>query len=125
MLDFGMEFVRNNRFSLTGFIDLDWARSLDYMKFTLVYFFNLCSSNVSYTCKKLTMISLLSTKAEYKDAIGIVCEVVCLRRILEDTTVWWSDATPLYCENPRVLKLIKNSICHSKRMHIEIHHQFI
>ena len=54
------------------------------MKSTSGYVFNIGFEVVSWSSKKQLVVSLSSTEAEYKALCNATCEVVWLRRILED-----------------------------------------
>ena len=69
---------------LAGFSDSDWAGNLDDRRSTTGYAFNIGSGVVSWSSKKEPTISLSSIEAEYKAMASATCEVVWLRRILED-----------------------------------------
>jgi len=69
---------------LTGYSDSDWAGNLDDRRSTTGYAFSIGSEVVSWSSKKQPTVSLSSTEAEYKALCAATCEVVWLRRLLQD-----------------------------------------
>ena len=53
------------------------------------------------------------------------CEVVWLRRILEDVGEKQEETTKIYCDNQSAVKLAHNPIYHAKSKHIELQHHFV
>ena len=77
--DYGLLYSQSSNPKLNGFIDSDWAGSIDNKKSTFGYVFSLGSGAVTWTSKKQQAISLSSTEAEYNGTIKAGCEVVSLR----------------------------------------------
>lgn len=64
-LDFTLSYSRSEDFTLTTYIDVDWARSIDDKKSTSKGAFFLGNFLVSWLGKKQTLISLSTTEVEY------------------------------------------------------------
>ena len=105
---------------LVGYSDSDWAENVDDRKYTTRYAFSIGSGVVSWSNKKQPTVSLSSTKAEYKALCSATCEVVWLRRILEDVREVQSVPTIIKCDNQSSIKLTHNPIYHARSKHIEI-----
>ena len=105
---------------MTGYSDSDWAGNPDDRKSTSGYAFNIGSGVVSWSSKKQPTISLSSTEEEYKALCSATCEVVWLRRILEDVGNKPMKPTVIKCDNQSTIKLAHNPICHARTKHIEI-----
>ena len=93
---------------LTSYSNSDWARDIDDNKSTLGYAFNIGFGVVSWNSEKQPSVSLSSTKAEYKALCNATCEVVWLRRILEDIGKQQINPTILKCDNQSTIKLAHN-----------------
>jgi hypothetical protein len=83
-LDYGIKYTDAYNFELTSYSDSDWAGNLDDRRSTTGYVFSIGSGVVSWSSKKQPTVSLSSTEAEYKALCAATCEVVWLRRLLQD-----------------------------------------
>jgi hypothetical protein len=110
---------------LTGFSDLDWAGNPDDRRSTSGYAFHIGSGVVSWSSKKQPIVSLSSTKSEYKALTNATCEVVWLRRILTDVEEEKNGPSCINCDNQSAIKLAHNPIYHARSKHIELQHHFV
>ena len=81
---FGLLYTDKFDVQLVGFSDSGWAGNLDDTRSTSAFAFNIGSRVMSWSSKKQPTVSLSSIEAEYKAILSATCEVVWLRRILED-----------------------------------------
>ncbi|KAH9316347.1 hypothetical protein KI387_024974, partial [Taxus chinensis] len=82
-----------------GYVDSDHAGSVDDRKSTTGYIFHLGSGPISWISKKQNVVSISSTEAEYHAARGAVCEVIWIRRIMDDLGIPEKQSPILYCDN--------------------------
>ena len=106
-------YTDNCNVELTSYSNSDWAGNLDDMKSNLGYAFNIGTWVVSWSSKKQPTVSLSSIEAEYKALCNATCEVVWLRRILEDIGNKQMNPTVFKCDNHSSIKLPHNSIYHA------------
>ena len=123
--NFGLMYADNCNVELIGYSDSDWARDIDDRKSTSGYAFNIGSGVVPWSNKKQSIVSLSSTETKYKALCNATCEVVWLRRILEDIDKKQINPTILKCDNQNTIKLAHNPIYHARTKHIEIQHHFV
>ncbi|XP_070034502.1 secreted RxLR effector protein 161-like [Nicotiana tomentosiformis] len=64
-VDFGIWYSKDTDFSLNGYSDSDWARSIDDRKSTSGNVFSLGSGAISWCSKKQDVVALSSAEAEY------------------------------------------------------------
>ena len=83
-IDCGIKFTDSFDVELTGYSNSDWAGNLDDRRSTIGYTFSIGSEIVSWSSKKQPTVSLSSIEAEYKYLCATTCEVVWLRRLLQD-----------------------------------------
>jgi hypothetical protein len=83
-LDYGIKYNDASDVELTGYLDSNWAGNLDDQRSTTGYVFGIGSRVVSWSNKKKPFVSLSSTEAKYKTLCVATCEVVWLRRLLQD-----------------------------------------
>jgi outer membrane protein assembly factor BamB len=83
-LDYGIKYTDASDVELTGYSDSNWDGNLDDRRSTTGYAFNIESGVVSWSSKKQPTVSLSSIEEKYKDLCAATCEVVWLRRLLQD-----------------------------------------
>eukprot|EP00253_Pinus_taeda_P036357 PITA_36357 len=64
-----------------GFVDADWVGDLDQIRSTSGYVFNLFGGAISWMSKKQSVVSLLTTEAEYMASTHASKEAVSLQRL--------------------------------------------
>ncbi len=87
--------------------------------------FSFGSGDVNWSSKKQPTIALSSTKAEYKGAAIVTCEVVWLQKLLSDLGQLVDAHVVIYCDNISSILLANNPVYHAKTKHIEVHCHFI
>ena len=83
-LDYGLFYTYSENYSLSGYIDNDYARNLDDQKRTSRYAFNLGTNLISCASKKQLIILISFVVVEYVDANSIACQAVWMIRLLKD-----------------------------------------
>ncbi|XP_050915399.1 secreted RxLR effector protein 161-like [Lathyrus oleraceus] len=83
-MEHGIRSEKNSKLEAKGYCDSDWVRSVDDMKSTSDYVFNLGSGVISWCSKKKDIMAQSSTEAEYLAAGLATQQSLWLRRILED-----------------------------------------
>ncbi|KAI9178204.1 hypothetical protein LWI28_023811 [Acer negundo] len=84
---------------LCGYSDSDWAGSVDDLKSTTGYIFNLDSGAIAWNSKKQPSTALSSLEVEYMATTSAACQAVWLRRILEDIKQHQKAPTVVHCDN--------------------------
>ncbi|RDX84562.1 hypothetical protein CR513_34376, partial [Mucuna pruriens] len=87
---------------LLAYTDSDYAGDLDDRKSTSGYAFMLGGGVISWASKKLIVISLFTTEAEFK--------------ILEHLDYCQNGATVMFCDNASTIKLFKNPVLHGRNL---------
>jgi hypothetical protein len=81
-LDFGLWYPKTKDFTLTTYIDANWAGSIDDIKSTSVGAFFLGKCPFSWLSKKQPSISLSTTEAEYIVAPSCYTQVIWMKQTL-------------------------------------------
>jgi hypothetical protein len=123
--DFGLLYQKTKNFVLGGFSDADFARSIDDRASTSGYLMNMGSTTVSWNCKKQATVATSTAEAEYISAWEATCEIVWLRRILQDLGISQAEATSLFIDSQSAIKLAKNPVFHSKTKHVDTKYHHI
>lgn len=98
-IDFGLKYTNSFDVELTGYSDSDYTGNLNDRKSTVGYPYSIESGIVSWSSKKHPTVSFPSTKAEYKALCSTNCEVVWLRRVLQNLGEEQKRATMIKCDN--------------------------
>ncbi|MCO5546971.1 hypothetical protein L7F22_000410 [Adiantum nelumboides] len=70
-------------------------------------------------------VALSSTKAEYRVAAVVACEVAWLELLLGDLGIQVQRSVVIYCDNLSSIQLEQNPVFHGRTKHIEVHYHFI
>ena len=81
---YGVLYSSTDNFNLIGYIDSDWAGSVDDRKSKSGYVFHLGSGAVSWASKKQSIVALSTAEAEYVTTTKVACQAVWLIRVLRD-----------------------------------------
>ena len=73
--------------------------------------------------KKKNSVSLSTVEAEYI-AVGSCSQLLWMKKLLSDYGIS-QDTMVVYCDNSSAIDISKNSVQHSKTMHMEIRYHFI
>lgn len=71
------------------------------------------------------MVARSSAKSEFKYIAQGLCEILCLKLILDDLRIKWDGLMKLYCDNKSAISIAHNSIQHYRTKLIEIDRHFI
>ena len=95
----GRRYKKEEGSKLMGYTDSDWAGSLDDRKSTCGYIFCLGTKPISWSSKKQKTVALSSAEAEYITATDAACEVVWLKRLIEDLQQGGNEPTIIHRDN--------------------------
>jgi hypothetical protein len=118
-INFGLWYTKSDSNQISGYIDSDFAGSLDDRKSTSGCVFQLGTNLISWASKKQPVVSISSVEAEYVAATSASCQAVWLRRLLKDMSQTKKDPTPIFCDNTSTIALSKNHVFHKKSKHID------
>eukprot|EP00253_Pinus_taeda_P009205 PITA_09205 len=110
---------------LIGYIDSDWAESVDDRKSTSGYVFHMGLGAISWASKKQSIVALSTAEAEYVAATAAACQAVWMRRILRSLGQEQAKATVIFCDNSSAIALSKNSMFHKRTKHIDTRFHYI
>ncbi|XP_062103210.1 secreted RxLR effector protein 161-like [Humulus lupulus] len=93
--DIGIKFTRSKEFKLLGFSDSDWGGSIDDMKSTSGYCFQLSSGVFSWSSKKQEIIAQSTAEAEFVASTAAINQALWLRKILIDLNMEHEESTQI------------------------------
>jgi hypothetical protein len=111
--------------SLNGFIDADWAGSIDDCKSTGGYLVYLGSTPILWKSEKQRTVARSSTEAEYKALADGTAEILWIRSLMTELQVPSSTVTTLWCDNLGATFLSANPVFHTRTKHVEVDYHFV
>ena len=122
--DYGLWYSKDSNVCLAGYLDAEWAGSVDDRKSTSGGCFYLGNNLISWMSMKQNYVSLSTAEAEYI-AVGSCCtQLPWMKKLLHDYGIP-QDTMCVFCDNTNAINLSKNPVQHSKSKHIEIRYYFI
>ncbi|KAL6323788.1 hypothetical protein AAG906_002256 [Vitis piasezkii] len=118
--DYGLWFVKKESKELQGYVDSDWAGSLDDSKSTSGYAFSFGSGVFSWNSKKQEVVAQSSAEAEYISAAAAANQAIWLRKLLTDLGQNQADATVIWVDNKSAIAIAKNPVQHGRTKHINV-----
>ncbi|XP_040945814.1 secreted RxLR effector protein 161-like [Gossypium hirsutum] len=112
--DFEIFYKNDEKSDMIGFTDSDYIRDQDGS--TSDYVVMLGTMAISWSSKKQSIVTLLSTKAEFVVVTTYACQAIWLTRILEQLQFKLERATTTFYDNNVAIKLSKNLVLHGRSM---------
>eukprot|EP00253_Pinus_taeda_P033014 PITA_33014 len=107
---FGILYTVSECSNLIGYIDSDWAESVDDRKSTSDYVFHMGSRAISWASKKHPIIALSTAEAEYVVATIVACQGIWTRRMLRSLCQEKVKGTVIFSDNSSGIALSKNCV---------------
>ncbi|RVW76419.1 Retrovirus-related Pol polyprotein from transposon RE1 [Vitis vinifera] len=94
-------------------------RILRYLKWTLD------GNLVTWRSKKQNVVARNSAEAEFRAVAHGICEIMWIRRLLEELKMTGSSPMKLYCDNKAAILVAHNPVLHDCTKHVEMDKHFI
>jgi hypothetical protein len=104
-LDCGLIYDGDHDFTLSGYTESDWARSVSDRKSTLGCCFSLGSTMISWQSRKQSNIPLSTMKEEYIAACSASCKAIWIRKLLTGLFDLDMEATMILCDYQSYIKM--------------------
>ena len=124
-LDYCLFYKNGEKSDLIGFTDSDFVGDIDDRKSTSGYVFLFSSAAVSWSSKKQSIVTLLTTEVEYVASTSCISQAILLRRISEEIQFQKMETALIYCDNNSIIKLLRNSVLHGRWKHIDARFHFL
>ncbi|KAL7129290.1 hypothetical protein ABFS83_13G056000 [Erythranthe nasuta] len=124
--EIGLLFKRNDRIegdALKGFVDSDYAGSIDTRKSLTGYVFTLFGTAVSWKSNLQSVVALSTTEAEYMAVTEAVKEAIWMIGMVQEFGIEQKNVN-VYCDNQSVIHLTKHQVFH-ERSHIDVRLNFV
>ena len=121
----GLFFKKNEQRSIEAYTDADWAGSVTDRKSTSGYCTFVCGNLVTWRSKKQNVVARSIAEAEYRSMAHGVCEMMWLKRVLEELKRPVIMPMKLYCDNKAAISIAHNPVQHDRTKHVEVDRHFI
>ena len=71
------------------------------------------------------MVARSNAEAEFRAVVHGICEVIWIKRLLEELKVSDSQPMKLYCDNKAAISIAHNPVLHDRTKHVEVDKHFI
>ena len=121
----GLFFKKNEKRGIEVYTDADWAGSVTDRRSTSGYCTFLWGNLVTWRSKKQNVVARSSAEAEFRSMAQGVCEILWLKRVLEELKRPVSLPMKLYCDNKAAINIAHNPVHHDRTKHVEVDRHFI
>ncbi|KAK2975555.1 hypothetical protein RJ640_011568 [Escallonia rubra] len=121
----GLFFRKNEQRNLEAYTDADWAGSITDRKSTSGYCTFVWGNLVTWRSKKQSVVARSSAEAKYRAMAHGICEMMWLKRVLEELRRPVNMPMKLYCDNKAAINIANNPVQHDRTKHVEIDRHFI
>ncbi|KAK2981314.1 hypothetical protein RJ640_007015 [Escallonia rubra] len=97
----------------------------DHRKSTSGYCTFVWGNLVTWRSKKQSVVARSSAEAEYRAMAHGICEMMWLKRVLEELRRPVTMPMKLYCDNKATINIANNPVQHDRTKHVEIDRHFI
>ena len=104
----GLFFGRNNDYKISGYTDADWAGDQTDRKSTSGYFMFVGKNLVTWRSKKQKVVARSSAEAEFRGMTHGVCELLWIKRIIEELRLRHLEPMMLHCDNKAAIAIANN-----------------
>lgn len=121
----GLLFKKNEKRGVEAFTDADWAGSVEDRRSTTGYCTKVWGNLVTWRSKKQPVVARSSAEAELRALAQGVCELIWIKRILEELKLQRTEPLMLYSDSKSAINIAHNPIHHDRTKHVEVDRHFI
>ncbi|KAJ9675673.1 hypothetical protein PVL29_024542 [Vitis rotundifolia] len=121
----GLLFKSRGHLQIEAYTDADWAGSIVDRRSSSGYCSFVGGNLVTWLSKKQNVVARSSAKAEFRVVAHGICEIMWIRRLLEELKMTSSSPMKLYCDNKAAISVVHNPVLHDRTKHVEVDKHFI
>jgi hypothetical protein len=111
--------------TLTGYVDLDYAKDAECGRSATCFVFQLGNSLIIWHLKRQPTVALSSTNTKYRVMSDLARETVWFISLLKDLGFKKLNPVTTFCDNEGSIKLVYIPVFHFRTKHITMHYHFI
>ena len=108
----GLLFIGHGHLQVEAFTDANWAESVVDRHSTSSYCTFVGGNLVTWRNKKQNVVAKSSAEAKFRSIALGICEVLWIRRLLEELEISSTLPMKLYCDNKAVILIAHNPVLH-------------
>ena len=121
----GLLFEKNSHLKVEVYTDANWAGSLTDRRLTSSYCTFVGGNLVTWRSKKFNVVERSSAEAKFRSVTHGICEVLWIKRILDQLKVSSQSPIKTYCDNKAAISIAHNPVLHNRTKHVEVDKNFI
>ncbi|XP_031281718.1 secreted RxLR effector protein 161-like [Pistacia vera] len=121
----GLFFKKNASKEVEVFTDADWVGSTEDRRSTIGYCTFVFGNLVTWGSKKHNVVAINSVEVEFRVIAQGICEVLWLRKLLEELQIIIKYSVKLYCDKKAAINISLNPVQHDRTNHVEVDKRFI
>lgn len=121
----GLLFRKNGHLQVEVYTDVDWAGRVTDRRSNSGYCTFVGGNLVTWHSKKQTVVARSSAEAKYRAIALGICEVLWIKKILEELRASNSLPMQVYCDNKSAIAIAHNPVLHDRTRHVEVDKHFI
>ena len=121
----GLLFEDRGHLEVEVYTDADWAGSVTDRRSTSGYCTFVGGNLVTWRSKKQNVVARSSAEAEFRAVAQGICEVLWLKRLLEELKLIKYLPIKVFCDNKAAIAIAHNPVLHDRTKHVEVDKHFI
>lgn len=109
---------------IEGYVDSDFAGSIDTRKSLTGYIFKMFGTTISWKSNRKSVVALSTTEAEYIVVSEALKEAMWLKEMIEEMGIH-QEGFKVHCDNQSAIHLIKHQVFHERSKHIDVKLHFV
>ena len=118
-------FEKDSHLQVEVYTNVDWAGHLTDRQSTSRYCTFARGNLVTWCSKKQNVVARTSVEAEFRSVAHGICEVLWIKRILDELKVASQSPIKAYCDNKAAISIAHNPVLHDRTKHVEVDKHFI
>ena len=121
----GLQFGKHDQFKIEAFTDVNWVGSIEDRRSTSGYCTFVFGNLITWRSKNQNVVARSSAEAEFRSIAHGICEVLWIKRVLEELKIRIHPLAMMYCDNKATISISYNPVHHDRTKHVEVDCHFI